>query len=633
MNRRAASRGLLIAALSAALFLMPTVSSAGEIVLQDATVADFPTVTLDVVLSADLVPKQGKPEFSVLENGLEARDLTSTSAAESRDPIDVVLLIDTSGSMKGDPLLKAKAAAVEFIEAMGPADRIALMAFSSEPRSVVDFTSDRAALEAGIGSLATKGYTALYDGLIQSTRLFEGGGRDRYIVVLSDGNDSTSINNLDATAQSIDDAGIPVYAVALSSPDYDPSALEVIAKGSGGRLIAADRADQLASVFKDIAAELTNRFTVSYVSARPSTKDLEIQLRVTNGEEDGSLVTAIPNPMHASGVLASTGLQSSGEGNPVVEVLTALLFGVALGGVAYSLGLMLAPQNRVAEQLGYYGEDDDAGRSSGPVAASRGRILDAVAVVAERRGFTGMVRSSLERAGLPLRPNEYIFLHVLVTSVAGFAVQLLVGRWLLSVLVVVVFAVAPILYLAMKIERRRRAFEEQLPDVLGLIAGSLRAGWGVQQAIELVVEEISDPAASEFRRAQSEARFGLPLEQALGRMAERLDSEDFRWTVTAITIQREVGGNLAEVLDVVANSIRERAELKRHVSALTAESRFSMIVLTVLPIFLLGALFVVNPAYAMILTSTRVGITALGLGFVLLLIGIVWINRLTKVEV
>lgn len=633
MNRGAASRGLLVVALAVALFAAPAVSGAGEIVLQDATVADFPTVTLDVVVSADLVPKQGKPEFSVLENGLEARDVTSTSAAENRDPIDVVLLIDTSGSMEGDPLVKAKAAAVEFVEAMGPDDRIAVMAFSSEPRSVVDFTSDRAMLEAGIGSLSTKGYTALHDGLIQSTRLFKDAGRDRYVVVLSDGNDSTSINNLDATAQAIDDAGIPVYAVALASPDYDPSALEVIAKDSGGRLIAADRADQLASVFRDIAAELRNRFTVSYVSARPSTKDLEIQLRVTNGEEDGSLVTAIPNPMHDSGVLATAGLQVPREGSPVVEVLTALLFGVALGGVVYSVGLMLAPQNGVAEQLGYYGEDDAVGGSSGPVAASRGRILDVVAVVAESRGFTGMVRSNLERAGLPLRPNEYIFLHVLVTSVAGFAVQLLTGRLLLSALVVVLFAVAPIVYLAMKIERRRRAFEEQLPDVLGLIAGSLRAGWGVQQAIELVVEEISDPAASEFRRAQSEARFGLPLEQALGRMAERLDSEDFRWTVTAITIQREVGGNLAEVLDVVANSIRERAELKRHVRALTAESRFSMIVLTVLPLFLLGALFVVNPAYAMILTNTRVGMTALGLGFILLLVGVVWINRLTKVEV
>lgn len=633
MSRRRAMRALLLVALCVTVFAAPATAGAGDIILQDASTSNFPDVTLDVVLSADLVPPQGKPQFTVLENGIEAREMKATSAAENREPIDVVLLIDTSGSMKGDPLANAKAAAIEFVEAMRSSDRVAVVAFSSEPREVVDFTSDRAVLEAGIGSLATKGYTALYDGLIQSTRMFEDSSRGRFIVVLSDGNDSSSINQLDATAQTVAGAEIPVYAVALSSPDYDPKALEVLAKESGGKLIAADKAEQLTSVFKDIAAELSNRFTVTYVSARPATKDLEIELRVTNGDADGGLVTAIANPVHASGVLADVGLVEVAEGSPVLEVLTALLYGLALGGVVYAAGLMLSRGNSVAERLESYGGDDARSGHSGPVAASRSRILEAVAVVAERRGFTGMVKTSLERADLPLRPNEYIFLHLLVTSVAGFAVQLVSGRLLLSSLVVVLFAVAPIVYLTIKIERRRAAFEEQLPDVLGLIAGSLRAGWGIQQAIELVVEEIADPAASEFRRVQSEARFGLPLEQALGRMAERLESEDFRWAVTAITIQREVGGNLAEVLDVVATSIRERAELRRHVSALTAESRFSMIVLTILPIFLLGALFVVNPAYAMLMTSTRIGMAALFFGFILLVIGVVWINRLTKVEV
>jgi tight adherence protein B len=104
-----------------------------------------------------------------------------------------------------------------------------------------------------------------------------------------------------------------------------------------------------------------------------------------------------------------------------------------------------------------------------------------------------------------------------------------------------------------------------------MMASSLRAGWGIQQSIDLVVQEMADPARSEFRRVQAESRLGLSVEEALEKMANRLDSDDFRWTVTAIAIQREVGGNLAEVLDLVASTMRERAELRRHIHALTSE--------------------------------------------------------------
>jgi tight adherence protein B len=116
-------------------------------------------------------------------------------------------------------------------------------------------------------------------------------------------------------------------------------------------------------------------------------------------------------------------------------------------------------------------------------------------------------------------------------------------------------------------------------------------------------------------------------------MAERLDSEDFRWTVTAIAIQREVGGNLAEVLDIVAETIRTRAELRRHVSALTAESRFSAVILAILPFFILGALAVVSPAYLGVMLGSTIGLVSMAFGGVLLIIGLVWIMRLTKVEV
>ena len=144
---------------------------------------------------------------------------------------------------------------------------------------------------------------------------------------------------------------------------------------------------------------------------------------------------------------------------------------------------------------------------------------------------------------------------------------------------------------------------------------------------------MGDPARSEFRRVQAESRLGLPLEDALHRMANRVDSEDLRWTVSAISIQREVGGNLSEVLNTVARTIRERAELKRSVSALTAEGRYSAVVLTLMPFVMFGGLLLVSTDYALQLLNTGIGRSMLILGGTLLAIGTFWINRVVNVEV
>ena len=157
-----------------------------------------------------------------------------------------------------------------------------------------------------------------------------------------------------------------------------------------------------------------------------------------------------------------------------------------------------------------------------------------------------------------------------------------------------------------------------------MIAGSLRSGWGIQQAIDLIVDQTQDPAATEFRRVQSETRLGLSLEESLNKMAARLDSVDFAWIVSAIGIQREVGGNLAEVLDIAAAAIRERAELRREVVALTAEGRFSAIILVGLPFVMFGGLLFVGPRYIGQMTSSIYGLAMLGLAALLLLVGGIW---------
>jgi len=193
--------------------------------------------------------------------------------------------------------------------------------------------------------------------------------------------------------------------------------------------------------------------------------------------------------------------------------------------------------------------------------------------------------------------------------------------------------VLPLLWVSRRIERRRSDFEAQLPDTLDLIAGSLRAGWGLQQAIEAVVDQCKPPMSDEFRRAQTEVRLGRSVDDALGSVAQRVQSTDFDWVVSAISIQREVGGNLAELLGIVANTIRERAALKRQVSALTAEGRFSAGILFVLPFFEAAVLFVMNRAYISLLFTTAPGVFLLALGTVLMIVGAIWLNRVIRVEV
>lgn len=633
--RMAVLIALLLAAIGA-----PAHARAAQLVLRSVDTSAFPAVTLGVSLPAELTGAGKTPAFSVWENGVR-RSVTAAAAVQrDREPVEIVLLMDVSGSMKGAPMADARAAAKRFVARMGRRDRIALVAFGERARTVAGFTADAARLDAAIDSLQVDGETALYDGLARAAALV--GGRTsaaRYIVLLSDGGDTVSGTSVDGALTAVEDAGVPVYAVTLVSPEYDPGPLRLIARRSGGKVVPVKRSAELGALYEGIAAEIANQYLVTFKSAAPRTTDLELRVRAAAAGAAAEARTTVANPAFVA-TTSRAGLVVPRR-NAVLDALgyggaVGLVF-VAVGLLVGGLALLATPERNALAQVRFYEQI----RAAAPPdtltphgdEGLRGRIVDAVDFVAGAGGFKGALRARLERAGLPLRPVEYMTFHTLGVLAAGFLTQLLLHRLLATMAVILLAVFVPLVAIDLMSKRRSRAFEEQLPDVLTLIAGSLRAGWGIQQAIDLVVEDAAEPARGEFARVQSETRLGMPLEDSLERMADRLSSEDFRWTVAAITIQREVGGNLAEVLDIVSATIRDRADLRREVRALTAEGRLSSVVLTVLPFIMLGALSLLNPGYMSRLYGSVLGLLVLGIGLALLVIGVVWLNLATRIEV
>jgi len=252
---------------------------------------------------------------------------------------------------------------------------------------------------------------------------------------------------------------------------------------------------------------------------------------------------------------------------------------------------------------------------------------------AEARGFSERLDSQLEAAGLALRSGEFVVASVvaaLVGAVLGAA--LLHSLWL-ALVVGVVGAVLPTAMLRRALARRAEKLREQLPDVLTILASSLRAGHSFLQSLDTVAQEIAQPAAGEFQRVVAEIRLGRPTEDALGALAERVGSSDFQWAVLAVNIQREVGGNLAEILDNVSATLRERAMLRRQIRVLTAEGRLSAWVLGLLPAGIALYMFATNPDYIGLLFTETIGLVMTITALVLLALGALWMRKIVNIDV
>lgn len=259
-------------------------------------------------------------------------------------------------------------------------------------------------------------------------------------------------------------------------------------------------------------------------------------------------------------------------------------------------------------------------------------VTDLLSTAAKKRGFAAAIEVRIKRSGLKLTTGELmvivaiggVLLAVMGAAVAG--VEGFLGA-------AVIAGVAPGAILNFLGTKRTRAFDAQLPDVLKLLSASLRAGFSLLQGMDSLIAQVGDPMATELRHAFAATRVGLSVEDALKATAERVGSRDFEWIVMAIQIQREVGGNLAEILDSVTDTMIARVHLRREVRTLTAEGRISAYVLVVLPFALGFMVWLSNRSYLDTLFTTGGGRLALLFGLVLEVVGGIWLWRTVQIEI
>jgi tight adherence protein B len=606
------------------------------------------------VVVIELRNLQAVPDPSLIQitaNGQPVENLEVVPLAESEVPVGTVLVIDASGSMAGAPIAAAKSAAVDFISQAGSGDEIALVTFADQVTVLSGFTNNLDVLNQAINGIEAAGETAFNDGVIKGAELFgEVSSRELLpnMIVLTDGDDTVSTATIDDAIAAVTQSGARVFGVALESPDFNPGPVEQVAAAGNGLFLSTPDPGQLSALYGQISREISNTLVARFVSPifTPGPAEFGVSYgdlasattfqvsgyatTTTAGAEASTTTTLIPLTTRTVERAAPLDLGTLGLMGAAGLGLTLFLFFVILFGREDE-----EDPGRFAKRLQAYGRRG-AGAGEKKSLLQRIPLLNRLGQAAEeevrRRGLLSGVNAALEQANIPMSPGEAVIAMFGLAAVVGVFAGIFNGP--IPGLVFFVTLLAFELFLIRFAGRReKKKFENQLPDTLTLLSTSLRAGYSLLQATEAVASEAQNPTAREFGRAIAEARLGVSVPDALQSIVDRTQSKDFEWAVMAIEIQREVGGNLAEVLQTVSDTMRARNRLKGEIRALTAEGRISAIVLGSLPFALFAFLWASNRDYLLPLVESSFGRIAVGVGILLMVGGLFWLKKIVDIEI
>lgn len=614
---------------------------APQVRIESVDLDDHPEVELTVSVSAPTTSPLSADAFTLVEDGKALP--AAVTYAETTD-LQVVLLIDTTGSMGGPPMEDAKAAATTFVTELPDAVNLAVVGYDATTTVVTGFGSTREEHLAGIASLTPDGTTAMYDAVVTAIELFPDADASRAIVLLTDGEDNASTSTVEEATAALLDAEATLHSVEYLTAYTEGQGIRAMATATGGAVFRADDAATLDAIYQQLAADLAGRYRIAYSSDASGRVELELTVEHEGRQATGQRIVVLPTPPDAVAPEEPAPIDDEAAGDdasavtapPTIPPSEAGLLGrstLVVGAVLWFLALVLAtlvvlrPRERRAQLAG--AAPRTHGHGSGLTA-----LADRASHLAERsleaRGYRSRLDAALEQAGIALRPGEFLVLVGCATITAG-VLGMLVQGGITALVFAILTLLAARLVVSVRRSRRQARFADQLGETLQLLTGSLRAGYSLLQAVDAVAREATSPASDEFSRLVVETRLGRDMTESLTAMADRMGSVDFHWVVQAIGIHREVGGDLAEVLDTVATTIRERDHVRRQVRSLSAEGRISAYVLIALPFVAGLGLYLVNPSYiGELIYGGLLGWGLIGLCLALMAIGALWMRRLVR---
>jgi tight adherence protein B len=624
--KRRVSFAVLVAAL---LVLVGQASAASDGLTVRPAAAEFPERAYLLNLPEGAFIDENSVQ--VRENGVVVKDVevipaTSTEAGD----FGYVLVIDASESMEGPAIEGALEAARAFAAHRTGNQVLAIVTFNKAIDVVLPFTDDPAEIDAALAqppTLAAK--THMYDAVQEAVAMLE---REKVaagsVVLLSDGSDLGSDSSLDDAVAAAKDAHIRIFSVGLRSDAFNALALETMAKRVGGGYSEARTPKDLEPIFDDLGTQLADEYLLRYSSVEPANRKVVVAVTVEGFEGAATAGYVVPaSAEDVSGPFNRSVFERfvrSGTGMVSTALLAAALIGAALM-------LLIRPRRRgIKRKLAEF--VSLPALEAGPRAAGKKDLPFERA----ERSFEGSdwwtrFREELDVGRITISPMHIVVWTTAATVIAVYVLALWAGPIVALLGLFIPLVVRGMIRRA--VARQRNLFASQLPDNLQVLASALRAGHSLVGALSVVVDDSPEPSRTEFRRVIADEQLGVPLEDAIETVAERMKSQDLRQVGLVAALQHETGGNTAEVLDRVADTVRERFELRRLVKTLTAQGRMSRWILTGLPIFLLVLISILNPDYVSPLYTNSAGRVLLIVAAVMVTCGSLVIRRIITIRV
>jgi tight adherence protein B len=583
----------------------------------------FPTRTY--VLSLPSGRGLSIDDVSVTENGNAVLDPTLVPAARaSKKTFGVVLVLDASYSMKGKPLAAAVKAAQAFAAHRNPNEQLGVIAFNRETTVLLPLTTSATQIAETLSKppAITTG-THIYDAVAQAEAMLAaahiGSGS---IVLLSDGADTGSTKTLSQVAGAALASNTKIYTVGLADASYKPGTLKALAKAGRGEYAKA-KARALASLFDRLGAQLSNEYLLEYKSLAGPNDPIRVNVSVkglgttSTGYRTPALsvTTATPAPYKPS-------LGSRIWGSVITMIVLALLSAAVVALLV--IGLVRPRRSGLPARMAEFVSIRDLQRDNRPI-TSGGETV-------RRPTLWERFERALEIADIKVEPEWIVAGTIALTGLMYLVIYAGTGSpwWALFALVIPYLSRE---WVIRTLAHRRNRFAEQLPDALQVVASALRTGHSFAGALAVVVESASEPMKSEMQRVVADEQLGVPIQDSIGVVAERMASRDVEQLALVAQLQRDAGGDAAEVIDRVAETVRERFDLKRLIQTLTMQGRMSRWIVTALPIVVILAVKLENPHYFHPLVNSLGGKIVVGFAAAWALAGSFVIKRIVEIEV